>query len=106
VIHFPAIEANSMSITPKRYFALLACLALTNVSGFCQTTNSTIVGDVTDPAGARIATADITVTNSATSVSRKVQANEVGSYRVFPLPPGTYEVSASANGFKPRCSKT
>ncbi|MDQ1472121.1 MAG: hypothetical protein QOJ99_3601 [Bryobacterales bacterium] len=89
-----------MLITVKSSFRLLASLVLATVFVFGQTTNSTIIGDVTDPAGARIAAADITITNSATAVSRKVQANEVGSYRVFPLPPGTYEVSASANGFK------
>ncbi len=88
-----------MLITPKRSFELLACLALA-ATAYGQTTNATIVGDVTDPAGSRIAAAGITIKNAATGVAREVQANELGSYRVFPLPPGTYEVAASASGFK------
>lgn len=64
-----------------------------------QTTNATIVGDITDPGGARIATAVIKVKNTATGVVRELTTNETGSYRVFPLNPGTYEVSASAPGF-------
>jgi hypothetical protein len=88
-----------MSIMPNRSFALLTFLALTAVA-YGQTTNATIVGDVTDPGGSRIAGAAVTIKNAATGVARKVQANELGSYRVFPLPPGTYEVSVSASGFK------
>ena len=64
-----------------------------------QTNNATIVGDVTDPGGSRIAAAAIKVTNSATGVVRELTTNELGSYRVFPLNPGTYEVSVSAPGF-------
>jgi len=88
-----------MLITPKRTFELFACLALA-ANAYGQTTNATIVGDVTDPAGSRIAAAGIVIKNAATGVAREVQANELGSYRVFPLPPGTYEVAASASGFK------
>ncbi len=88
-----------MLITPHRSFGLLTFLTLTAVA-YGQTTNATIVGDVTDPAGSRIAGAAVTVKNAATGVGREVQANELGSYRVFPLPPGTYQVSVSASGFK------
>src|SRR4051812_7324870 len=65
-----------------------------------QTTNATIVGDVSDAAAARIPGAHITVRNTATGVTREVVASDLGSYLVFPLHPGTYEVSASAPGFK------
>src|SRR5689334_23866306 len=64
-----------------------------------QTSNATIVGDVTDPGGSRIAAAVITVKNAAMGVSRQLSTDETGSYRVFPLNPGTYEVTASAAGF-------
>ena len=65
-----------------------------------QTTNATIVGDVADPAGGRIAGANVVIKNTATGVTREVKASDLGSFRVFPLTPGTYDVSASAAGFK------
>jgi hypothetical protein len=65
-----------------------------------QTTNATIVGDVADAAGGRIVGAKIAVKNLATGVVREVETNETGTYSVFPLNPGAYEVSSSAPGFK------
>src|SRR3954452_20604517 len=81
--------------------ALLAACALLALAGIAnaQTTNATIVGDVTDPTGGRIPAARIQVKNAATGVVRELTTNETGSYRVFPLNPGTYEVTATAQGF-------
>jgi hypothetical protein len=81
--------------------SVYACTALLFAgSAIAQTTNATIVGDVTDPQAGAIANATITVKNSATGITRQVTTSELGSYRVFPLNPGTYEVSATAPGFK------
>ena len=63
-----------------------ALMALAGIAS-AQTSNATIVGDVTDPGGSRIAGAVITVKNTATGVSRELTTNETGSYRVFPLSP-------------------
>ncbi|HXJ38028.1 MAG TPA: carboxypeptidase-like regulatory domain-containing protein, partial [Bryobacteraceae bacterium] len=65
-----------------------------------QTTNATIVGDVSDAQGGRIANASIKVMSVATGVTRELNTSDTGSYRVFPLNPGTYNVTASATGFK------
>jgi len=65
-----------------------------------QTNNATIVGDVVDPNGGKIVGAAITVRNTATGVSRELKTSDIGEYRVYPLNPGTYEVAASAAGFK------
>lgn len=65
-----------------------------------QTTNATIVGDVTDASGGALPGATITVKHVTTGVTRSVITDELGAFRVFPLNPGTYEVSASMPGFK------
>lgn len=65
-----------------------------------QVANSTISGTVTDPSGAIIPGAKVTVTNQGTNTMRVVQSNTSGYYTVSNLPVATYTVSAAATGFK------
>jgi len=60
-----------------------------------------ITGRVTDPSGAVIPGASITVANVATGVDRQVTTNEAGYYTVPLLPPGQYRVAVQQQGFKP-----
>ncbi len=86
-------------VSVTTFLSLCVLLTLCGMA-VAQTTNATIVGDVNDPEGRRIAGAIIQVKNTATGVVRELTTSELGSYRVFPLNPGTYEVSASSPGFK------
>jgi Leucine-rich repeat (LRR) protein len=54
-------------------------------------------GDVTDPAGGVIARAKVTATSGAVTV--ETSTDEAGSYRMS-LPPGTYRLLFSSQGFK------
>src|SRR5581483_5320837 len=86
-------------------FAKRCCLwasgaVLSAVSLIAQTTNASIVGDVTDPQQAAVPGVTITVKELDTGVSRTVITGPTGTYRVLPLSPGRYQVSASAPGFK------
>src|SRR5579872_4931256 len=65
-----------------------------------QTTNGSIVGDIVDAQRAAVVGATVTVKEVDTGVTRTVASDTGGSYRVFPLPPGRYEVAVSAAGFK------
>jgi hypothetical protein len=59
-----------------------------------------IAGVVQDPAGAVIAGAEVTLTHVATSVSRRMTASSEGYYAFLDLTPGTYNLTATARGFK------
>ena len=72
--------------------------SISTVAGFAQT--ATVLGTVTDPSGAVVPTATITITNSATNAKRVIQTNATGSYIAPELPIGPYAVAAEAAGFK------
>jgi Carboxypeptidase regulatory-like domain len=61
--------------------------------------SSNLQGTVTDPSGAVVPGATVTLTNSATGVSQKTTAGPEGVYRFVSVAPGTYQVSTSASGF-------
>ena len=77
-------------------FALLA-LACT---GFAQVQNGQFTGTVTDPSGAAVPNAKVTVSNQATGLSTTVTTNQSGLYTAKELPVGTYKLTAEASGFK------
>src|SRR6266446_6432396 len=79
--------------------ALLTYLCVTSVSR-AQDATGRVIGVVTDPAGAVVPGARITVTNSATGVSRETISAGDGSYQVLLLPIGSYTVAAEARGFR------
>jgi Carboxypeptidase regulatory-like domain len=57
-------------------------------------------GTVTDPSGAVIAGATVTLTNIGTGQVRAVTTEASGSYKFSLLPPGNYSVKFSASGFQ------
>jgi len=67
--------------------------AQTNISG-------DVVGTVTDPSGAAIPNATVTVANKATGASKTVVTGGRGDYRMPLLNPGDYEISVAAAGFE------
>src|SRR5438876_5356833 len=76
------------------YFLSLSICAL----GQSQTTGR-IVGTVKDERGAVIVGGEVTVTSLTTSEERKVTTTTEGNYTVPLLPPGTYRIRITANGF-------
>ena len=74
---------------------MLLAVAASTASG--QTAQ--IAGTITDPTGAVIATADITITRLETSLERKTDSNAKGRYAVPLLPPGRYRVSVQHDDF-------
>jgi hypothetical protein len=58
-----------------------------------------VTGTVTDPSGAVVPNASVTLKNSANGASRTTTTTSSGAYRFSLLPPGNYTVSATAQGF-------
>jgi hypothetical protein len=75
-------------------------LALVVAASLQGQTFGTITGEVTDPTGAAVPGAAITIRNTATNGIRNATTNEVGIYSVPALNPGIYEVRAETSGFK------
>ena len=65
-----------------------------------QTYYGTIVGNVTDPSGAAIPGAKVTVINTGTSTKSVATTSNTGSYTVPQLAVGTYEVRIEQGKFK------
>lgn len=59
-----------------------------------------IRGTVTDPQGAVVGGAKITLTNEGTGVTRSTMSNSDGTYVFSDVDPGTYAVSSEAPSFK------
>ncbi len=76
------------------------CFIFGVIQGRAQLTTGTIVGSVTDPSGAIIPSARLTITNLDTGISRSVQTNGDGMYTATNLRPGHYTVKASMQGFQ------
>jgi hypothetical protein len=69
-------------------------------TALAQTFTGSIRGRVTDPSGAALPGATVTVTETATSTAVRTVTNETGDYTVSFLKPGVYRVSIAAAGFK------
>jgi outer membrane receptor protein involved in Fe transport len=78
---------------------LLSLLAL-SLGAYAQVTNGQFTGTVTDPSGAAIGNAKVTVINVGTNLSVTTTTTETGLYKFNELPAGTYRITAEAQGFK------
>ena len=76
------------------------CLAALCLSAYAQEARGSIQGRVTDPTGAIVPGATVTVTNTATNTSRRLTTNDTGYYEANLLEPSSYTVSVEAQGFK------
>src|SRR5215475_461360 len=81
----------------NRLFRLCAISVSLAVSLFGQTTS--LNGTVSDPTGAVIPNATISIVNVDTGLQREEKSDSQGRYNLEALPPGTYKVTGKASGF-------
>src|SRR5580658_8038186 len=65
-------------------------------------TTSAIVGSVTDPSGAAVSGATVTITNTENGLKRSVKTDDSGRFSFPQLKPGVYSVKAEADRFETR----
>ncbi|HXN21815.1 MAG TPA: carboxypeptidase regulatory-like domain-containing protein [Candidatus Dormibacteraeota bacterium] len=83
-----------------RLVSLVVLVAASAFGLFAQTFTATVSGTVTDPHGAAVAGATVTVTNLSTGVSKTATTDPNGSYIVPLLQPSEYTVTAESAGFE------
>jgi len=84
-----------------RILVLLAAVgAISSTTLFGQAFYGSVVGTVTDPSGAALRGANITLTNTATGERRQAQSSDEGDYQFLNLVPGKYRVEVEQQGFK------
>ena len=89
------MRSRFLSASLSLAFIFLAALSLP-----AQTFRGTILGTVTDPSGAVLPGATVTVKNTGTGLERTAQSSADGSYALPELPIGTYTVTVTLNGFQ------
>lgn len=91
----PPCRARSLA------FAVFALVVICSLPAWGQY-RASVQGTVTDPSGAAIAGARVTVRNPATGARQMTVTGRSGFYAVIALPPGAYVVTARAPHFTPR----
>ncbi|SDF92139.1 TonB-dependent Receptor Plug Domain [Terriglobus roseus] len=87
----------------KSLFRMLpVALVAVSTCSYAQTITGSVNGTVTDPSGAVLPNAKVTVTNVQTNVSSTTQSTSGGVYNIHFLQVGQYKVVIEAKGFAPQ----
>lgn len=84
----------------KLTIGLLFILSTALAFGQASTGAASVTGRVTDPSGAVIAGASVTITETSTNITKSVQTNSAGLFVFNDVDPGTYDISVTAAGFR------
>ena len=84
---------------------LLAICLCVSLPLSAQKFTGTITGVVTDPSGAVVAGAEVTITNPSTGAVRTVKTSDHGDYAFPELPATTYDLRVTAPNFKEHVTK-
>ncbi|HKC85746.1 MAG TPA: carboxypeptidase-like regulatory domain-containing protein, partial [Blastocatellia bacterium] len=90
---------KAMHVVAPAVALCLTLLALTSVPTQAQSFTGSISGAVSDPSGAVVNNATVTLTAIATGQTRTVTTNHAGEYNFPSLPPGEYKIRIAASGF-------
>src|SRR5881394_3638643 len=89
------MQARSFVSWSVRVLFVVLVMASSTLAQF----TGNIQGTVSDPSGAAVAQAKVTLINVATQVSATTNTDASGSYRFLSLAPGSYKITVEAAGF-------
>lgn len=90
----------SLRIVPAFLAPAVVTLLLSAALVQAQVDTGSITGTVTDPSGAVVSGAKVTMTNEGTGASLSTTTGSDGIYNFSPVRIGSYKLEASAPGFK------
>jgi hypothetical protein len=80
-------------------FALVLLLSICTASSFAQDATTSLRGLVTDPTGAVVPGATVTLLDSATGQRLTATSKGSGEYQLAQIPPAKYTITVTASGF-------
>src|SRR2546428_35828 len=78
---------------------IFVCAATLSALAQADVSSATVKGAVTDPQGAAVPNAIVTIKNVDQGTVRTVQTNSDGEFQALLLRPGLYEINVTAQGF-------
>ncbi len=81
-------------------FALVVVMGSATVMAQVDSTTATLRGSVTDPQGAVLAGVTVVATNTSTALKKTARTEADGRYQILAVPPGNYQISFEAAGFR------
>src|SRR5580698_2226232 len=95
----PASPNRRIPLKTRCLASLVLMLCATGLA-LAQTDTARLFGTITDPSGAVIPNATVTVTDTATGRAVTAKTGSSGDYVVSALPVGKYHVEVKQEGFK------
>ncbi len=87
-------------MTISKYFCVFSLFLVAAFQVEAQNIRAGLSGRVTDPSGAGVANAEVTLLNDGNNQRRAVAASANGDYRLPQLEPGTYTLTVEQSGFR------
>src|ERR1700760_51639 len=84
----------------RTLLAIAICFSVFSHIALGQTTTGSIVGTVTDPSGAAVTGANVTLTSTETAESHNATTDSSGNYQFVLLQPAVYKIDMEGTGFK------
>src|SRR5882762_4089606 len=97
-LHLDPLRESRMKI--RLVSKIVFVIALFSATLLHAQDSASVTGTVRDTSGANIANAQVAVTSTDRGINRETTTNSDGEYSVAALPPGSYDIIVTAQGFK------